>query len=57
MARKKEEVPEVDIEVAEEVTAKVVSEPVLEAPQRLVKDLGREDLNEMRDAVNELFRR
>jgi hypothetical protein len=40
----------IEEEVAEETTEEVV------AP-RLTNDFGRDDLNEMRDAINELYQR
>lgn len=47
MAKKKAE--DIDLQEAEEI---------LETPElRLTADFGREDLNDMRDAINELFQR
>lgn len=53
MRKKNEEEVVEDVETAEEVTVQEVPVEI----ERLTRDLGREDLNELRDAVNELFRR
>lgn len=53
MPKKKEEVKEVKVEEPK-VEEPKVEEPK-EAPKRIANDFGREDLNELRDAVNELF--
>lgn len=54
MAKKEKKVEEKVEEVKEPVVA-VVAEPVVEKVPRLGMSFGREDLNEMRDVVNELF--